>query len=261
MAHISLDGPKRRLAWAKRHIEAYEALAKDFLDSQPIVVVSETETETGDEVFRAKILKPIPHDLAPITGDAIHSLRSTLDHIAWSLALLKTPTPATNTAFPVCLTKSAFDGHRGSTLRDIPNAAIAVIESVQPYHRTYDPGDPPDIDFLWMLHRLWNDDKHRATPIVTATSRKSRITARNVTVDLSRGNVPSPFTFGPFNDGAEVARIPAHVKIQGDFEMQMTYDIVLDAAPPGHGAQVHTFLNHVHKFLRDEVLPKFTQNF
>ena len=271
MAYVDLSVAKRRLAWADGHIKRFEAKALDFLQSDPYLIVADIEPKTGDEVFRVKFIKPFPDCLGLITADALHNLRSILDHLAYAVALLPTSQPVNlkNVSFPICLEASGsqappggfFSQYEGGPLLGVVQGGIEVIRGLQPYQRPKPTGAPRETDILWMLNRLWNDDKHKTVNVIGACSRRSRARMKNVTVDLSKGNVPSPFTFGPMKDGKEVARIPAHVKVEGDLEMKFIFDITFDQAPPGYGAQVNTFLRHTHDFIRDEVIPVFGQNF
>jgi hypothetical protein len=91
-------------------------------------------------------------------GDFICSLRASLDHLAWQLALLTTAKPSGELQFPI-LEKSTLDAQvRFAKITfGIPEAAISIMKSMQPYHA----GNDYKSTHLWRLNKLWNIDKHR----------------------------------------------------------------------------------------------------
>ena len=64
------------------------------------MIVAESDPNTGDQVFKFRVRAPIPVDLSLVIGDAVHNLRSALDHLAWQLVLANGQTPTTQTAYP-----------------------------------------------------------------------------------------------------------------------------------------------------------------
>jgi hypothetical protein len=91
-------------------------------------------------------------------GDFIASLRCSLDHLAWQLALLTTVKPTGELQFPI-LEKSTVDAQMrfAKVTFGIPDGAIAIMKSMQPYHA----GEGHKSTHLWRLNKLWNIDKHR----------------------------------------------------------------------------------------------------
>jgi len=55
-----------------------------------------------------------PEDLALIAGDAIHNLRSALDHIAWELVAAGSSEPNHRTQFPVGKTQASYRERRST---------------------------------------------------------------------------------------------------------------------------------------------------
>jgi hypothetical protein len=98
---------------------------------------------------------PAPFRFNAIVADFIHNLRASLDQLAWQLC--GCPARA-KVAFPVRESRpaAALDHvHR------MTPAAAGLVESVQPYNGLGRE------DRLWLLHDLWNQDKHRFTPLVS----------------------------------------------------------------------------------------------
>jgi hypothetical protein len=97
-----------------------------------------------------------------LVGEFAYALRSGLDHLAWQLALLKTPDPGNSTAFPIDsqLPLPTNRSYRDK-VADILPAALTVVDSLQPYTTGPAFKDHP----LWQLNKLCNIDKHRVVAV------------------------------------------------------------------------------------------------
>lgn len=156
-----LAGIQAKLTRADEHLKLLDEAISAYLRGNPYRFVGEEHYE-GEYHHWSIVLevRELPPDLVwgPIIGDAVHNLRSALDHLAWQLAL---PTPRAETPnrieFPVFLDSPAHDpgGTFTRKLKYLRREAHAVIEAAQPY-KAGDLHHP-----LWLLHRLWNTDKHR----------------------------------------------------------------------------------------------------
>lgn len=147
---------------AKVHLDALNEFIKSWRESHLQGIHEHDDFERREYVVE---LRPPFSDLregALIAGDFICCLRSSLDHLAWQLAATVTPEPSKRICFPIhgentldsqlLFTKSVFG---------IPDEAVAVIRSLQPYQG----GSEYKFHFLWILHALWNIDKHRHIPL------------------------------------------------------------------------------------------------
>lgn len=161
---------------AKLHIEAVAQPIQRWLQSDAYTLAEHFEPKTGDHVLEAKITKPLGQDWPLIIGDAVHNLRSALDHIAYQLALDSYQAQHPGEAiplghqrrimFPVVATsndpKLSVDDFYAQVikgqLRYVPPEAAAAIEALQPYKRS--PSDPAG-DPLWIVNELDAIDKHR----------------------------------------------------------------------------------------------------
>jgi hypothetical protein len=161
----SLERCRAKLARALEHLTALQTEISTFFASRPYGISSKTEMLDGAEIFRVRI----PDDetlrfmrFSVLAGDYLNTLRASLDHLAWALSRLTTPTPFKNTEFPIFL--EAKPDAVKAKIRDAPADAQDVIERLQPYHRknlTEIALDP-----LAVLYTLTNIDKHRFIPIV-----------------------------------------------------------------------------------------------
>jgi hypothetical protein len=99
-------------------------------------------------------------------GDAVHNMRSALDHLVYELVASNQDRPAGvpnhKTMFPICDTRTRFQtqAHRRGRITGVPVDACAVIERAQPFHRR-EAGQDHRVHPLWVLNQLDNIDKHR----------------------------------------------------------------------------------------------------
>jgi hypothetical protein len=215
-------------------------------------------TQFHADTLRAHVLKPtrgsFPVDIDPknveliVTGrdlaipagwplelgDAVHNLRSALDHLVWALILTEGRVqPNKRTQFPVFEddTADGWTNPRRTAQRTL--AAIhpihgRVIKGIQPY-TWKSRGKDPALHPLARLSRLDNDDKHRtittllANPVVTAFDirglRDCRVTglSRNLNVPLDRSTAMGR---------CEVAVTGPHPQVQ--VETEFTSHIALE---------------------------------
>src|SRR6266571_3990435 len=93
------DGVWLKVGRAKQHIDELEAAIVAFHSTGPYKVVTVDDPQTGKRI--AKIGKepaPIPDEVPLLLGDAVHAIRSSLDHFAYNAI----PNLTQDTAFPVC---------------------------------------------------------------------------------------------------------------------------------------------------------------
>jgi hypothetical protein len=164
--------------------ELSEAVAA-FEAEQPWAVDVEPGGGRGKWVHRFRMTRSIPTDLAAIVGDAVHDMRSALDHVAHELARMHLGrlssdqesatefTSYTNEAeFEQYLSRGVRRG-QGATRRDLSGPrGVAALKSIQPFAFASeaaalgvdvrdDPGLAKDMDVPYRLGVLWNLDKHR----------------------------------------------------------------------------------------------------
>jgi len=95
-----------------------------------------------------------PDEWPLILGEIVHNLRSSLDHVIYAQASRS----SRSTQFPVFLDPGKFQVKGMPRLRDVPSNVKTTVESLQPFNVT---PNAPERDWLWVLHDLWNTDKHR----------------------------------------------------------------------------------------------------
>lgn len=163
-----------KLARAKKHISDLDSVVQVFRESQPYRLAHVDDLRSGRRAYRIEDLKPVPSDVPLIAGDAVHSLRVALDHLAWELVLANGQQPGRWTAFPVCDDVAQFK--RAATKRTLgmSNAAKAAVAAAQPYQDDY--------EYLSALRGLDNIDKHRS--LIAAMCAYNEIEFAGSVVDL-----------------------------------------------------------------------------
>jgi hypothetical protein len=185
--------PQLQSAWAKleradKHIFEFGAWVQTTFAADSYTVVKETEPDGLHEILKIQYHTPIiPSPVIAIVGDAVHNLRSALDHLACAIALRHNPnTRLENIAFPICKSREVFN-HSGTQgkIRVLGPAGEAFIRSLKPY-----AGDD-GIGYFWTLHRLDVTDKHRAlltTGIFGAADSIGPEAARVIQFSAKRGD-------------------------------------------------------------------------
>jgi len=159
----TLDGPVAKVRRANFHytevVEAWDKLARSYY-TRPDAYTVEIRDNGCKHVYRAGPHFPsIDPDWGLVLGDAIHNLRSALDHLAWQLVIANGGTPHDGmggTQFPVVEKPKQIAISGG-----IDAQALQIIDDVQPYHGTSDGQN------LLLLNKLDIMDKHHFA-IVTA---------------------------------------------------------------------------------------------
>ncbi len=240
-----------RLDRAKEHIDFIHNEVGAFLDGHPYEL-AEHETRNpnpgpaggmvGHSVYSLKVHREPPPSWGTIVGEALHDIRSALDHLAWQLGRLVNDPPPNRTAFPIFDSCAKYMAEteqgrpkRGSGLEQVSGLAPqdqAAIERLQPYNRPKTLVPDP----LLELYRLSNFDKHRAVHpafIVTGSPR--------IDIQGSRGIAYSPdFNLGlAAGDGAHIGRatwtLPRadahmHVKIEAPILIALDHSKAIEQA-------------------------------
>jgi hypothetical protein len=208
----TVDAVVAKLDRANKHILVAKRLAERFM---------KRECKTADQVnsvtnlieLRAVLPAP-PMLISLVLGDAVHNLRSALDHTVFA-AVMSNPerppdTPNVRTMFPVSDSPQGFaDQLKRGRLRGLPGRAIRVVDSLQPYHRrNLDPDNTRHP--LFILDHLENIDKHRRLTLCACvgTSGQTRLKFDNGPQDVR-------IAHKRVYDGDVLARFPRPTPEQG----------------------------------------------
>lgn len=267
---IALAAPSylRKLDWAKTQIDALAKSIQGWLLSDAYSLVEHLEPKTGDQVLEAKITKPPPKEWPLMLGDAVHNLRSALDHIAYKLAVdghqSKHPGKSIplghqrRIMFPIVavsnnpkLSVEEFYAQvvKGQ-LRYVPDAAAAAIEALQPYKRT---PDRPLADPLWVVNEIDIIDKHRKLHTTPAAFPLQHFSLGGGDVYVKHLQIGG----GPVEDGTEILRwnIEATSEVPVKMESRFSRHVGLSDIPGGlENADVVVVLLNCHAYIAKSVI-------
>jgi hypothetical protein len=153
MSKATLDGPKLKLERAKSHIDDLVAAIERFYETNPYDGIVQDNPETNRRELTVTRADSLPDELAVICGDAVHNLRSALDHLIWQLIVANSRKPNENAAFPIWRSESKFKSGRPGYAKGISKPALDVLYALKPYKGGNDA--------LWLIHKLDIVDKHR----------------------------------------------------------------------------------------------------
>jgi hypothetical protein len=152
----SLDSVLRKIDHAKLHLERIKSETDRYHKTNENQFVPEANSPPNQPRFRVKPKFPIPDEIALFVGDCLQNLRSALDYLVWELVLSAKNTPDKKNMFLVCLTAKSFQDAQSARLHGVDPGAVALIESIQPYH-----DGQPSATSLAILDELTNINKHR----------------------------------------------------------------------------------------------------
>jgi hypothetical protein len=147
-----------KLERAKKHLAEFEAEASKFRATYSYVVGPKKNDKTGKrriDILPVKV--PVASfTLVAIAGDVIQNLRTSLDHLAYQLALVGSPgvEPGRKVGFPICASAEIYRSAKLRKLEGMRADAIKAIDNIRPYKGGNDA--------LWKLHNFNNVDKHQA---------------------------------------------------------------------------------------------------
>lgn len=161
-----LDGCRAKLVRAQETLDALEREAATYLSKdQPLLRLEKQHMNGGLEyVFVAYGDPNPPLRFSVITGEIVHHMRSSLDHLVHALVTRNGEHPTRQHQFPICSTEKAFKQacQRGQ-INDVGATARKLIQNVQPFTTP-----TPDDTVLYVVSQYDNADKHRLLVVVTA---------------------------------------------------------------------------------------------
>lgn len=168
----SLRSVYAKLSRAQEHIASLETELAD--DDRGIRVEPFLYPDLSFFVLKIVELPEVPARWWSIIGDAVHNLRSALDHLAWQLALLNCrkvgKQPSRSTLFPLCESPEEWaDKNTAKKVRDLSAEDRDRIEAVQPYQGADAQGVGPYSALSWTAW-ISNRDKHQEPPLVQTAS-------------------------------------------------------------------------------------------
>jgi hypothetical protein len=180
----SLDSIRQKIDHAKTHLDLVKAEVKRYMDANQSEFVPNASSTPDQPTFTVKPKSPIPEIIGLIVGDCLQNLRTSLDYLVWELVLAAGNTPNKENMFPVAFKLKSFqDAVSAGRLQGVNPAAIALIESIQPYH-----DGQPDATSIAVLNELTNINKHRRLLLTDFSTISLRETTDKMAAWLSVGS-------------------------------------------------------------------------
>lgn len=248
MSH-RLDGPRTKIERAKEHFRDLHAEMVAASDLRPYRIVVEPESDPREHVIRIKMSFSPPLRWAAIAGDTIHNLRSALDLLVWQLVLAKNKRPDKRTEFPIFLDPAKYKAGGPRKVKGVSEAAVNIIEGLQPYHETEMPERHP----LWLLHSLDIRDKHQLLNIIVAAVQTQHFEIDTAGDFLLAGGEYNMFV-NPVEDGTELGRFMlTRPDAKVNVKPHVTFQIVFDDFGVGDNLLVYETVETIGTFVRRAV--------
>jgi hypothetical protein len=158
-----------KLERAEIHIFKLKDTWQEFIDREdnPYPVISEFDANTGYRTFKLANAARVPIDIPLLAGDAIHNLRTAIDHLMYHLISLRTRDSKVlkEAYFPIYRTSKIFKSRFKGIKKFLAPAVIKAISQIKPYARGSQFGRT-----LWQLHQLDIIDKHKILLTVAAAN-------------------------------------------------------------------------------------------
>lgn len=245
-----------KLERAKKHILDLEAEWRNFFKGGGYTIAPDDDLQKRERRYYLAVAKDIPPAISLIAGDAIHNLRSSLDHLAHHLVAIGTglPGPFTRTYFPICESASKYKTESAGKVKGMRQAAIDAIDAIEPYG-----GGAGHT--LWQLHELDRIDKHRLLLTVYGEllshsllpSQREQIIKRyfashpgGTPPDLSNTNIAPIRRISPLKEGDTLLTVP-----ESELEQYMNFALGVAFGEPKilQGDPVIETLNSMAQFV------------
>jgi hypothetical protein len=141
---------------AKHHADKFKSLFASFIEPTPYVHIIEYDKDTGENVYKIKLTKPVPEDLSGTGFDAINNLRSALDNAAFTIAKASV---GDWIGFPIRPTEQKFEKGIRGYFNGVPAELIDIIRAC----KGYEGGN----HLLWALNELCDTNKHNVVSPAT----------------------------------------------------------------------------------------------
>jgi hypothetical protein len=147
----------QKLDRARKHADDLEAELSAFWATDPFEVEPVGTLATGRGAHRVTRIEALPVGIPLIAGDAVHNIRSALDHFACSVV----PCPDRATAFPVWSTSKATTPTAGQWRKEVERRAREASPRLVEALVRLEVWEAGRDSLLWAIHELDRVDKHR----------------------------------------------------------------------------------------------------
>jgi len=216
---IALSSAYAKLERADKHLADLGFwFSNSFINENTHSIIEEVEPNGNHKVLKFRLQTgSVPSQIVATIGDAVHNLRSALDHVACAFALQNNPGVDIGT-ISFIIVKDGVTFRRPEVQKKIARlgpAGAKFLADLKPY------GGDDGISLFYALSRLDNTDKHRAL----------------LTTKIYAAGLPNTGTSGEQND---VIFNPANTKWES-----AENDVVLARWPSSDAKPDVAYISHV----------------
>jgi hypothetical protein len=236
------------LARGEFHIQEIERLIKNWAGPKSYKIAMEADSQGGLELVGTQ-LQDFPDTLGLVIGDALEAMRSSLDNLAYVLALkCKTTLTADeerDVSYPI------FDAPPAITSRSVKHMTRAAQLDIIGLYTYPTPGRKED-DLLWLLDKTNNRDKHRVITVAAADVSNYQMNMVSAVVNgPSQIGIGGPHRTLKTGDRNVFSRFGPGSQVQ--FNMSARLQIVFDQGIEVADREVAATLRAMHDYIRDTV--------
>jgi hypothetical protein len=148
------DSARQKIQRAKQHAVEFSSMEQNYLKQACSGIVTEVETNGGEQVVKLKFSKPVPIEIPSVVSDAANNLRDSLDHIGYAAAqAAKKGSNPKHTTFPFAASAAQLENSINGRAKDIPADILTLFRNLRPYKG----GD----EQLYALNTIANANKHQ----------------------------------------------------------------------------------------------------
>jgi hypothetical protein len=268
----SLDGCWAKVNRAYMHLSLLDARVGEFVDSDAYRFDREIDLKEPERLvvilYAEAMREPQTEIWGAIIGDAVHNLRSALDHLVWQLTLANGHTPPAeiprrrnapnaewrdigfpihSIPYPLDVSRSLIPWDRAKepkSLWGIRPSLRAQFQRLQPFtHGKNAPKEP-----LAILNELWNIDKHRHLNLTNFLVGLHDVGSAKPELEFRVLQKRAP---GPFKGRTEIGRVehigPPYSPIyQMEMQPHIAFDVAFEEGPPAYGGRAVKTLVSLH---------------
>jgi len=213
---------------AYRHIEELQKILSEFLKSDFCSMRVDQDAKTGQALIYVESNSAPPPEMSLIIGDAVHNLRTALDHVIVQILGER----GNRASFPIAKERDNLGAHPTyAKIKEVlPDLAALILEKI----RIHDTGEPS----IWALGAIDNIDKHNLLVGVVSIQELNGFGVKNERQNIVVEN--NRVTIGE-NGRLNFAKMPGPIKITN--KGKATAQILFDKGQPLEGKLIIQSLN------------------
>ena len=237
-----------RIDWAEAAMTLVDELIDRYLCSDPVDAIRHV-SRSGNEAhirYERSVNAPPPIQLRFAVGDVIHNIRSTADNLIWGLGQEYGWDEKLGLTFGT--KKKQFEKNVLPNYLCLPANVVKWIVSIQPFTTAPKPHPAASKSLLYVLHELWNRDKHRAPTLVVASEHTE------LPKDPSFIEIVHPL--GDASNNAEILTAKTRWDEHEQFNLTFNHFVAFDQLNiAGSLEEVAGVLRHQIAYFRKTVIP------